>query len=210
MKRVELKKKARELIKGNLWYLWKPLVMVVLGIMIFSMIFAIVLPNIDENIGSIIAGILDICLSFIEAAFMIGYAKFVIEFVRGNKLNWRETIDFAQKHFWLCVVVTILVGLLTFIAMIPLLVPALIVSIGLTFYQEVCADEPELGDCEIIKKAWRITKGYRLDIFVLGLSFIGWNILAWLTFGILYIWLMPYMIVTYTLAYEFLRKQYKK
>ena len=34
-----------------------------------------------------------------------------------------------------------------------------------------------------------------------GLSFIGWAILGTLTFGILYIWLFPYMQLTFTKFY---------
>lgn len=44
-------------------------------------------------------------------------------------------------------------------------------------------------------------QGHKLDAFVLGLSFIGWAILGTLTFGILYIWLYPYMQLTFTKFY---------
>ena len=44
-----------------------------------------------------------------------------------------------------------------------------------------------------------------MELFILLLSFIGWEIVASLTLGILYIWLMPYMMVTLTLAYEALK-----
>ena len=40
--------------------------------------------------------------------------------------------------------------------------------------------------------------GHKIDAFVLGLRFIGWGILGTLTLGILYIWLYPYMMTTYT------------
>ena len=44
-------------------------------------------------------------------------------------------------------------------------------------------------------------QGHKLDAFVLGLSFIGWAILGTLTLGILYIWLFPYMQLTFTKFY---------
>ena len=37
------------------------------------------------------------------------------------------------------------------------------------------------------------TKGFKWQLFVLDLSFIGWSLLASLTLGILYIWLAPYI-----------------
>ena len=45
-------------------------------------------------------------------------------------------------------------------------------------------------------------KGHRFEFFVLQLSFIGWAILAVLTCGIGFIWLEPYMQVTYVKFYE--------
>jgi len=36
-------------------------------------------------------------------------------------------------------------------------------------------------------------KGYKLDLFILWLSFIGWFILSVITFGIALIWVVPYI-----------------
>ena len=78
-------------------------------------------------------------------------------------------------------------------------------TFGLMFYAYVQAEDPTVGVTDVLKKTWALTKGHKMELFVLVLSFIGWEILAGLTLGILYIWLMPYMIVTATLAYESLK-----
>jgi hypothetical protein len=41
------------------------------------------------------------------------------------------------------------------------------------------------------------------------LSFIGWGVLALFTFGIGYLWLAPYMCMTFTKYYEQLRTEYE-
>ena len=48
--------------------------------------------------------------------------------------------------------------------------------------------------------------GYKMDYFMLVLSFFGWLLLGIFTLGILYIWLVPYMNVTFILYYEELKK----
>ena len=53
-------------------------------------------------------------------------------------------------------------------------------------------------------------QGHKMDLFVLSLSFIGWMILGVFTFGILYIWLVPYMSVTLANFYNDIKKQQKK
>ena len=78
-------------------------------------------------------------------------------------------------------------------------------AIGLMLYAFVVAEEPTLRVTDVLKKAWAITNGHKMDLFVLCLSFIGWNIVAGFTLGILYIWLIAYILVTITLAYETLK-----
>ena len=52
-----------------------------------------------------------------------------------------------------------------------------------------------------------ITKGHKWDLFVMYLSFLGWDILSVLTIGILELWLSPYKNMTYTNAYHALIKE---
>jgi len=206
MDRVALKNKARTLIKGNLWYIWKPQVMVSLAVFVFGFILGLLSVSISEDAGNVILSIISVVLSIFETAFMIAYAKYVLEFVRGNKMDWKETLNYTKEHFLLYVGVSFAVALIICVGSILLVVPGIIAAIGLMFYQEVCADNPELGVMDIIKKAWEMTNGHKMELFVLGLSFIGWAIVGSLTLGILYIWLMPYMTVTMVLAYEELKK----
>ena len=70
----------------------------------------------------------------------------------------------------------------------------------------ICIDNPNLSAIETLKKAKKLMKGYKMNYFVFKLSFIGWNILAILTFGILYIWLVPYMVIAKTMYYDNLIK----
>ena len=60
---------------------------------------------------------------------------------------------------------------------------------------------------ECIRESKDMTNGYKMDLFVLGLSFIGWTLLCSITLGIALIWVAPYMYATYTNAYNFLKTQ---
>ena len=52
-----------------------------------------------------------------------------------------------------------------------------------------------------------ITNGHKGDLFVMYLSFIGWEILATLTFGIGYLWLVPYINMSLVNAYHSMLKE---
>lgn len=60
----------------------------------------------------------------------------------------------------------------------------------------IMLDHPEMRPLEAIKESKRIMNGHKLDYFILQLSFLGWAILGIFTFGILWLWLIPYMNVT--------------
>ena len=57
---------------------------------------------------------------------------------------------------------------------------------------------------EVVNESEKMMNGNRGKIFLLSLSFIGWAILATLTLGIGFLWLMPYMIVAEVCFYEYL------
>jgi uncharacterized membrane protein len=50
-----------------------------------------------------------------------------------------------------------------------------------------------------------MTEGHKMELFVLGLSFIGWGFLCVITLGIASIWVIPYMQATYANAYKSLK-----
>lgn len=95
----------------------------------------------------------------------------------------------------------LLVGLILFIvSTIWFTVRSLLYS--LTAY--VAYDNPNMSSLEVVNESERMMKGNRGKIFLLSLSFIGWAILATFTFGIGYIWLLPYMMVAEVCFYEHL------
>lgn len=77
----------------------------------------------------------------------------------------------------------------------------------------IAYDEPDLTSKEIVLKSKDLMTGNRKNYFVLTLSFIGWSLLAVLTFGIGYLWLLPYIQVSNICFYDNLKNKvedYKK
>ncbi len=87
-----------------------------------------------------------------------------------------------------------------------LIIPGIIKSIAYSMSMYIIADNPNVGVRNALKLSMKMTKGYKMDIFVMYLSFIGWNILCVFTLGIGSLWLMPYMQTTYSNMYHRLKK----
>ena len=77
-------------------------------------------------------------------------------------------------------------------------------SYALTYY--VMIENPEYSVSQAMKESKNLMKDHKLDLFLLWLSFIGWAILALLTFGIGFLWLSPYMSTTTAHFYRYISK----
>ncbi len=86
------------------------------------------------------------------------------------------------------------------------MIPGIVAAYGYMMTNFVIIDNPELSPLAAIRQSKVMMRGYKLDFFILNLSFIGWAILAVFTFGILYFWLLPYMNVTYAKFYDMVKK----
>ena len=208
MNRVKIKENAKKMIKGNLWHLWKP--QIIFGLIEFA-IGAIVtiimlLTGAGQETMEKVITLISTPMSIIEVIFLVGFSKYCLDFVRGKKSNMKEIWEFIKKNWVVSLLISLLVAFNVAFGMILLIVPGIMAAVGLSFYREVCADNPELKTTDIARKAWKITDGYKMDLFIMGLSFLGWLFLVPITFGLLMIWLTPYMTISFTLAYEELKK----
>lgn len=78
-------------------------------------------------------------------------------------------------------------------------------SYSMAFY--ILAENPEMTAREALNESKEITKGHKLDLFVLELSFILWGLLATVTLGIAYVYVLPYMQLTYVNFYHNIKRQ---
>lgn len=95
----------------------------------------------------------------------------------------------------------VLVGLVLFIVSLIWYVSR---SLLYSLSTYVAYDNPDMSSLEVVNESARMMKGNRGKIILLSFSFIGWAILATITFGIGYLWLTPYMVVAEVCFYEHL------
>ncbi len=69
-------------------------------------------------------------------------------------------------------------------------------GIEMSFY--LMLDFPQYSARQVLSQCWRIMKGQRLRLFCLELSFLPLLLLCILSFGIGFLWVNPYMQMTYT------------
>ena len=224
-----IKSNARDFIRGRLWMFWS--VLLVVGIIeslanslpqwIFgdrlsnlSDIIAGNPDNIPKEISSSVFGwyyVLNVLITIVLIPLNIGVAQNVLAWSRGEDVNkWKVLFGGfnSAKIFFKQVGIVVLNTILCALWAILLVVPGIIKGLAYSMYPYVLRDEPDLSVWQTLKKSEAIMKGYKGKLFLMYLSFVGWFILGAFTFGILYIWLTPYVMTSTVKFYDDVRRAY--
>lgn len=149
----------------------------------------------------IISGILSIVVNILfQPAFYLGQQYVYLKVVREEKFSIKDAFYGFNNYkkaikLYLIMMLYIVGGLILFI------IPGIILAYRYSMCFYILADEKDISVRECLKKSKEITSGYKMDLFLMDLSFIGWLVLSLLTLGILSIWLTPYMLASRTTAY---------
>lgn len=87
------------------------------------------------------------------------------------------------------------------------IIPGIVKSLAWSQVPYLLAENPGMSGKRARELSDQMTMGHKWDLFVLGLSFIGWNLLGALACGVGVLFVAPYVQATYAEAYAFLRAQ---
>lgn len=93
-------------------------------------------------------------------------------------------------------------ALWTFLWTLLFIIPGLIKHYSYSMTKFLALEYPKISVGKALKISMIITRGHKADIFVTDLSFIGWTLLSFATGGILFLWTIPYYIMTMTNIYH--------
>ena len=113
-----------------------------------------------------------------------------------------EMFSAFSEAYWNQVLVMFQQQLYLFLWTLLLVIPGIIKSYEYYMVPYLLAENPHLTGAEARELSSRMTEGSKWDIFVLELSFIGWDILGILLFGIGRIFVAPYKEAVYAELYH--------
>ncbi|MGT2933574.1 DUF975 family protein [Streptococcus catagoni] len=214
--RAELKKEAKAALKGN----WKWAILVTIVPTFVLAVIYVILSGIlswsgvdldAERMNPLaisLTVILYLLFGLLEIGLATGVYKASIDLIRNQKKGAKETIfyGFKEGRYSKFFILNLLIAIFVYLWSLLLVIPGMIKSYSYAQSFYVLIDRLEAGletsATEPITKSRHLMNGYKWKFFVLELSFIGWIILTVLTFGIGFIWLYPYMLVTSAAFYE--------
>lgn len=187
MNNSEIKQWAKEKIKGNIWTLIVPIVIVSI---LTSLTIGGGYTHTEDGGYSYNAGVsIGIFFYFVQ----VGLAYFMVKFINDQPHELKDI--FAYTKDYLRIFITgILKGIFTALFTLLFIIPGIIKGLGYALVELILADEKykDLDHMAVLRKSEELMNGHKMDYFLLGLSFIGWHILAIFTLGILELWITPY------------------
>lgn len=154
--------------------------------------------QIKGNIGIVL--VMNILISILAAtglgyivvpAIYVSMCMAFIGLTRGRKMQIGDMfccMDRFGRSLWL----DIITGFFTFLWSMLFVIPGIIRGYAYSQARYIVADNPNMTARQALKESIRIMRGHKWEYFVLELSFIGWNLLTLLTFGLSAIYSSPY------------------
>jgi len=187
MKRVELKTRAKKILKGKVFNFF---LIIFIPTLIFSVVGA---TGWGAIVTVVFGGALAYAMAFI---FLTSLRKDVspkIEdlLVAFKNNNFGRTLEAYVRY-----IVFIFLWALLFV------IPGLIKSLSYSQMFFILADNKGMSAGEAQKKSMALMDGHKMDLFVLYLSFLPWLLLVIVTFGIAIVYVGPYMELTLAAFYD--------
>jgi uncharacterized membrane protein len=186
--RKELKKQAWEQLRPTYW-------MVLLAILVSYAIQPAMLP-----IAIIITG-----------PIAVGMVIYLIDIIE-NKSNGRKIemiLEAFKKNLATNIVAHLIVAIYTFLWSLLFIIPGIVKALSYSMTTYILAENDTIDAMDAIKQSQDMMNGHKMELFLLILSFFWWYVLSMITFGIGFIFLLPYVKMTITNYYLELRGKKK-
>ena len=167
--------------------------------------------GVDSEVGAfilaslpiiIIASLFAAVIYFALGSFIgVGYAKFNLNLV--DKKNAAFETLFEYFSYWKTTTIArLLRALYVFLWSLLFIIPGIVAGFSYAMTDYILAEDPELTADEAISQSKSMMMGNKWRFFCLQFSFIGWDILATLAFGVGHLWLTPYKQAAYAAFYR--------
>ncbi len=138
---------------------------------------------------------------FLFSPLEMGARKFYIEYLKNNEDLSVIAFPFKSKSYFNIVKVLFSTKLTIFLWTLLLIIPGVIKAYQYKFVSYILAENADLSTSEALDMSTEMTRGHKMDLFVMDLSFIGWYILGSLFFGIGVFFVNPYRDTSFAMLY---------
>jgi uncharacterized membrane protein len=180
-----LRAKARDQLRGK----WTgPVVVTLIYVVICVPVTNI--PYVGGGLGLILSGPL-----------LLGFSQYFLNFKRGNNPKLEDVFS-GFRNLGSSIALYFIMLIFILLWSLLLIIPGIIAGIRYSMSFYVLCDNPDSGAMNALNKSKELMKGNKMQLFLLWLSFLGWAVCCIFTFGIGFLWLIPYINLSMVHFYE--------
>ncbi|HHX93719.1 MAG TPA: DUF975 family protein [Tenericutes bacterium] len=189
----EIKKEAKEIVHKN--------IVNFIELEAFALIFLIVFSILTFFTGTL----------FLIGPFLVGISYVYMKVVRDNEFDLRNFFyGFENKNVVANVFTEFLKNIFILAWTILFIVPGIIKSLSYAMTPYILADDNKIKTRSALRKGKLMMTGYKMELFKLNLSFIGWWFLVFLTLGLALFYVSAYYRVATFLFYEKIKGNFEE
>ena len=187
--RQEIKELAKTAFLNNYW--------IAVGVNVVVMLLVSAVSGMTMGIGALI----------LMPPLLIGLNMFSLKLYRGQKGDFDTVFNDGFSNFGHKLGGYLWMELFTFLWSLLFVIPGIIKAYSYAMTPYILGDQPEVKAQDALKLSMRMMDGHKWELFVFGLSFIGWALLSALTAGLLNVfYVQPYLQNSLAGYYEELKK----
>lgn len=144
---------------------------------------------------------------FIGSPAEVGQSRYFLTVSRDREsADWRILPSVFRDLDYLNVVkVKFITEMKLFLWTLLLIIPGIVKGYEYQFITWLLAENPGMDQKTAQKISRELTNGHKADMFIMDLSMVGWDLLAMMTFGLIYPLVVSYRTATHTELYETLK-----
>ncbi len=140
----------------------------------------------------------------VSGAFSLSASLIALAYIKGQDVAIENMFD-GFKNYTNATILALHQGIVIFLWTLLFIIPGIIKSYSYQMVFYILAENPGMSSKEAMEESKSLMEGHRFELFKLQLSFIGWSFLSIFTFGILLIWLVPYVNIATAVFYTDLK-----
>ncbi|MFA5528052.1 MAG: DUF975 family protein [Peptostreptococcales bacterium] len=145
---------------------------------------------------------------FINSAVYMGTIIFCLNLLETNKAVFMDGFK-GFEYILKATGAVALTSMFIFLWSLLLVIPGIIKSYSYSQTLYILAENPDMKIMDAIYESRRMMNGAKGKLFILHLSFIGWFLLSVITFGVGFLWLIPYFSVSMAAFYLYIKDNFE-
>lgn len=164
-------------------------------------------PILSYLVAGVIAGVGGPVGLIIGGPMQYGVSLFSLNLSRKKKSEFIQIFEGFKEQISESIIAYLLMVLYVVLWSILFIIPGIIAAISYSQTFFILVEDKKVSGVEALALSKKMMDGYKWKFFCLCSRFIGWFIVSILTFGIGFLWLIPYVQVSFANFYDDIKKR---